>query len=146
MHTFEIVDKFLENNECDFHGALSEGIIKEMEKKLGITFPRLYVDFLKKYGSLEWFGHSIYGFSEDEEIDTVICTLELRCEELIEGFKRLPHEGCVIESYGGGGCYFLFSSESKRAGEVALFTDEAYRDEVESWESFFDFLSYMFSL
>ena len=64
---------------------------------------------------------------------------------MLGDFEKIPKEGCVLENYGGG-CYFLFSKESDRSGQVALFLDEVFGKEAQSWATFEDFLDYMLSL
>ena len=85
-------------------------------------------------------------YSEDEDYCTVTCTKELRTEDLPDGFEKIPNNGCVLEHYGGGGYYFMFSNESGRAGQVVLFLDELYGKEALSWATFGDFLEYMLRL
>jgi hypothetical protein len=121
-----ILDKFKEKEGFECYGKLSDELIHHMEKELGISFPESYKAFLKKYGCVEWFGHSIYGYSEDEDYSTVESTIDLRSDEIPSGFEPVPTKGCVIENYGGGGYYFLFSNESNRSGQVALFLDELF--------------------
>lgn len=133
-----------EGFEC--YGSVSNEIVKRMEQRLDIVFPNTYREFLKCWGFVEWFGHSIYGYSEDIECRTVEYTLELRDENIPDEFSPLPKSGCVIESYAGGGVYFLYSDNSDRAGEVVLLVDELYGKEVQSWKSFEDFLDYVVSL
>jgi hypothetical protein len=147
MTNFEIaLDRLREKEGFECHGNLDDRQIISMEKELGISFPESYKVFLKKYGYAEWFGHTIYGYAEDEDYHTVACTIELREDEIPHDFQRVPNEGCVLEIYGGGGCYFLFSKESNRAGQVALFLDELNGNEAELWSTFELFLDYMLTL
>lgn len=141
-----ILDKFKEKEGFECHGKLSDESIHEMESELEISFPELYKVFLKKYGYVEWFGHTIYGYSEDEEYHTVECTIELREDKIPSNFQRIPKQGCVLENYAGGGYYFLFSRESERTGQVALYLDEQFGEEAQSWTTFEAFLEYMLSL
>lgn len=140
------LDKFKEKEGFECHGKLNGESIHEMEKELGISFPEPYKIFLKKYGYVEWFGHTIYGYSEDEDYYTVECTNELRKDDIPSDFQRIPKHGCVLENYGGGGYYFLFSSESERSGQVALYLDELFGKEAQSWVTFEAFLEYMLGL
>lgn len=140
------LDKLKEKEGFECHGQLNDESIQQMERELGISFPDQYKMFLKKYGYVEWFGHTIYGYSEDEDYHTVECTNELREDEIPSDFPRISKLGCVLENYGGGGYYFLFSSESERSGEVALFLDEQFGKEAQSWATFEVFLEYMLSL
>lgn len=141
LNRFTIKEGF----ECN--GPISGEVIRKMESDLGIEFPEPYCFFLSNYGYIEWFGHTIFGYSDDEDYHTVVRTLELREDDDIpDDFERIPSEGLVLEEYGGGGYYFLFSEESGRRGQVALFLDETYGKESQSWSSFEVFLEYMLSL
>jgi hypothetical protein len=140
------LNKFKEKEGFECFGKLNHESIHEMESELGVSFPEPYKIFLKKYGYVEWFGHTIYGYSEDEDYHTVECTIELRKDDIPSDFQRIPKHGCVLENYGGGGYYFLFSSESERSGQVALYLDELFGKEAQSWATFEAFLEYMLSL
>ncbi|GLS25731.1 SMI1/KNR4 family protein [Marinibactrum halimedae] len=142
----EILDKFKGKEGFECSGQLSDESIHIMESELGISFPKQYKIFLKKYGYIEWFGHTIYGYAEDDDYHTVVCTMELREDDVPDNFERISNEGCVLESYGGGGYYFLYSDESERSGQVALFLDELFGKEAQSWSTFESFLEYMLSL
>ncbi|EJG2230203.1 TPA: SMI1/KNR4 family protein [Vibrio parahaemolyticus] len=141
-----MLEQFTEKEGFECFGELNDVSIHEMENKLGVSFPEPYKVFLRKYGYVEWFGHTIYGYSEDEDYLTVERTLELREDEIPSDFERIPQNGCVLENYAGGGYYFLFSNESERSGEVALFIDELFGKEAQSWATFEAFLEYMLSL
>tara|TARA_R110002072_G_scaffold33030_9_gene100276 strand:+ start:27705 stop:28145 length:441 start_codon:yes stop_codon:yes gene_type:complete len=146
MNLENTLDKFKEKPGFECYGSLNESEIKGMESALGVSFPEAYKVFLRKYGYVEWFGHTIYGFSEDEDYHVVLCTAELRDDDIPDDFARISSDGCVLENYGGGGYYFLFSNESERHGQVALYLDELYGKEAQAWSSFEDFLEYMLSL
>jgi len=97
---------------------------------------------LETVGYIRWFGESILGVAENEHYDTLSNTLSLRSEQRPSDFLTVPRDGNVIQNYAGGGYYFLFSKASKRSGEVALFTDELFGNEEQSWSSFAEFLNY----
>ncbi|EGQ8156420.1 hypothetical protein GTP20_22655 [Vibrio alginolyticus] len=141
-----MLDQFTEKEGFECFGELNDVSIHEMENQLGLSFPEPYKVFLRKYGYVEWFGHTIYGYSEDEDYLTVERTLELREDEIPSDFEKIPQNGCVLERYAGGGYYFLFSNESERSGQVALFIDELFGKEAQSWTTFEAFLEYMLSL
>ena len=128
------------------YGALKIECIEKMKQKLCLQFPEPYIAFLSCFGYASWFGHSIYGYSDDEDYQVVAYTHELRNYDYPSDFQKIRVDGCVIESYGGGGYFFLFSKESERSGQVALFLDELYGQEAQSWECFEKFLEYMISL
>lgn len=140
------LDRLAEKEGFECHGQLSDESISKMESKLEISFPKEYKAFLKRYGYVQWFGHTIYGYCEDEDYHTVWATIELRDDDIPSDFQRVAKQGCVLENYDGGGYYFLFSNESKRSAQVALFLDELSGKEAQSWETFEAFLEYMLSL
>jgi hypothetical protein len=131
------------NFTCGDRGA-SEDEIDHIETTLEVKLPESYVTFLKTFRYAWWFGHAIYGVSEDEELDALTYTIEARQEDLPEGFLPLPKDGIVVERYGGGGYYFLHGADSLASpGTVSLLLDETFRHEAESWESFEAFLAYL---
>jgi len=140
------LNKFQHKEAFECYGSLNDEKILLMQKDLGIQFSDSYIFFLKKYGYVEWFGHTILGYSDDEDYNTVSYTKELRNGDLPNDFVKIPDDGCVLESYGGGGHYFLFSQESSRKGQVVLFLDELFGKEAQAWESFEAFIDYMLSL
>ena len=140
---FEEIKK-QENFTCG-NGATKEEI-DDFEKRLGITLPVSYKTFLETFGFALWFGHSIFGLSKDEEENALIHTLEAREDKLLEDARPLPLEAVILESYGGGGYYFLYCHPSPRAGEVILIMDETFWNEVESWQTFEDFIVYLLDI
>ena len=142
----EIIEKFKNKEGFECHGQLNEEIVDEMECKLEITFPEQYKAFLRKYGYIEWYGHAVFGYSTDEDYCTVESTIAYRDGGMPSEFERISQEGCILEYYGGGGYYFLFSNTSARAGQVALYIDESFGQEVRCWQTFEEFLIYMYSL
>jgi antitoxin YobK len=138
---FEIL-RAKENFTCGRRGA-TDTEIRVTEQSLGVTLPDSYVAFLKTFSFAWWFGHSIYGISEDLEEDIVAQTLKARNEILLPNFSKFPPNSVVIENYGGGGEYILYAKESPRSGEVVLLLDETWRKQEEGrWKSFEDFLAY----
>ena len=142
----ELVDQLSKKEGFHTEGSQDLSRINEVETCLDISFTDDYKYLLQKWGFLEWFGHSVYGISSDEECDTLYVTQYLRSKEWPSNFKPIDLSGNVIEMYSGGGYYFLFSKDSSRAGEVALFVDELFGREVESWSSFVEYLHYKGSL
>lgn len=121
-------------------GATDEEI-RNVEGSLGVKLPKEYVDFLKRCGFVFWFGNSIFGVAPSDDDSVVHWTLAARSEPLPKSFKPRPLDGVVVQRYGGGGYYFLFSADSPRAGEVVLLLDELYGNEsTELWENFWLFL------
>lgn len=123
-------------------GATDEEI-GQFAAKLGVELPDSYVTFLREFGYAWWFGGAVYGISDDEDFDALTYTLEAREEELPADFEPLPRDGVIIESYGGGGHYFLYAKDSPQGGAVALLLDETYGRPDSVWESFEDFLRFL---
>ncbi|MBB1403887.1 SMI1/KNR4 family protein [Pseudoalteromonas sp. SG45-1] len=140
----------IENFSCRKGGA-PRGQIKGLEEKFKITLPEPYRFFLEQYGFCFWFGDSVQGLVpldedyEDYEEDDVIGATEYyhQTYDNKDEYQSVPDHGVVINSYDGGGYYFLFSQESDRAGEVGLFLTETYGQEVSKFNTFTDFLSFL---
>jgi hypothetical protein len=131
---------------CDPEGA-DDTAINGIEKQLGVALPKSYREFIRQCGFAMWFGHRLCGVSAHKECDVVFQTMKARQVELPDSsFRRVPEDGVVIEPYGGGGWFFLFSEESSRSGQVALFTHEALGQAVEHWNSFEDFVRHKLSV
>jgi hypothetical protein len=138
---FEIL-RAKENFTCGLRGA-TEADIQDVERRLAVKLPYSYITFLKTFSFAWWFGHSIYGISEDLEEDVIARTLKARSALLPPHFAKLPPNTIVIENYGGGGEYILYTQGSPRSGEVVLLLDETWRKQEEGkWRSFEDFLAY----
>lgn len=73
-----ILYAFREKEGFESYGHVSNELIHDMESALNISFPVQYKSFLKKFGYIEWFGHAIFGYSNDEDYDTVSTTIQLR--------------------------------------------------------------------
>lgn len=116
--------------------------IESAEQSLGVVFPKDYKRFLSEIGYVFWFGSAIYGVSDQSDYSTVHKTKYFRSRSLPSDFTPLPLDGNVIETFAGGGAYFLYAASSPRAGEVVLFSDDEGGIEAESWPSFLDFFMY----
>ncbi|MEL0633687.1 SMI1/KNR4 family protein [Pseudoalteromonas carrageenovora] len=104
--------------------------------------------FLEQHGFCFWFGDSVLGLvplDEDYEEDDVIGGTKYYHQRYDnkDEYQSVPEHGLVINSYDGGGYYFLFSEESERAGEVGLFLTETYGQEESKFNTFTDFLSFL---
>jgi hypothetical protein len=128
-----------ENFTCRESGA-SDKEIKDLEKALGFELPDAYASFLKEFSYAWWFGHAVYGISEDKDFDSLSYTLEARSEKTPKGFQPLPPDCVIIERYGGGGYYVLYGKGSPLEGQVARLLDEEWwKPEIVS-KTFQDFL------
>jgi len=135
------------NFECRANGA-PEHEINSLEGLIGALLPKDYKYFLSNYGFALWFGGTIPGLIEnddayDEEDDVRETNAYYIAFYNDPEYQLVPENGLVINSYDGGGYYFLFSKESDRAGEVGLFLTETFGQEVSSFASFTDYLSYI---
>jgi len=131
---------------CNPDGA-DEEAIKRIEEGLSVVLPDSYRRFVRLCGFAMWFGHRLCGVSALKECDVSFQTTKAREFQVPDSsFQRVPQDGLVIEPYGGGGWYFLFSMDSGRSGQVALFTHGALGHEVQSWNSFEDFVRYKLSV
>lgn len=131
------------------HGGASVSEINSLEKLFNITLPEDYRKFLEMYGYGVWFGDGINGLTDKGSIFEEDSSVEVNTKyyhDLYDNdpkFKAVPKQGVVINRYSGGGYYFLFSKESSRSGEVGLFLTETWGKEVEKFNSFTDYLSYL---
>ena len=140
----------IKNFRCRKGGAPREQI-KDLEEKFKITLPESYEFFLEQYGFCLWFGDIVLGlvpmdedYEDYESLDVIGATeyYHQRYDNKDE-YQSVPEHGLVINSYDGGGYYFLFSEESERAGEVGLFLTETYGQEESKFNTFTDFLSFL---
>ena len=140
MEIIEIL-KTIESNEGFKCGkALSDLEIQELEVEMGMSFPDSYKVLLRGYGYMAWFGDMLYGKSSNSFFDLVSRNKKLREEVLPEDFYSYPEDAFLVKNYDGGGDYMLFNKDSERAGQVGLFLDETFNQEVETWDSFESFL------
>jgi hypothetical protein len=131
-----------ENFTCGERGATEEEV-ERFEGTLGVSLPDAYRAFLREFSFAWWFGHAVFGITDDEEFDALTYTREARDEELPEEFEPVPRTGVVVETYGGGGYYFLHAKPSPAAGRVDLRPDDAERRPTSEWGSFEEFLEYL---
>ena len=121
------------------------GEVAWIETELGIALPRTYRDLLVHVGWIGWFGNSIFGIEDGSEHGTVEWTISERASlaKYPQSFPPLPNEGNIIAEIFGGGFCFLYSMESKRAGQISAHApDERYR-EVQYWTGLEDYFDYL---
>jgi len=147
MNISSIVNK-LQNKESFYsrEGAVTENDVKDIEDSLALKLPKLYREFVLKYGYIEWFGHVVCGTAEDIEASAIYYTKKARSMECPRGFMPFPNDAIVVEPYSAGGFYGIFAMGSPREGCVALFADEAMGQEVQFWKGFDEYLSYKLSV
>ena len=133
--------KIIEKKEDFESGIPANGDqIDFFEKKLNVTFPDSYVQFLKQFGYATWSEGEIYGLSENPYYDLLMSNKEAREENVPNDFISLPRDAFIFKEYGGGGYYMLFGADSPRAGQVGLFLSETGYQEEQTWDSFEAFL------
>ncbi|WP_163133848.1 SMI1/KNR4 family protein [Agarivorans sp. Alg241-V36] len=147
------IDKILEKaagieNYRYRQGGALESEIALLEKYLGASLPDEYRSFLERYGFAAWFGDAVEGLPEngtrDYRMRNALKTTKYYREKFdAPDYQPVPQYGLVVNRYGGGGYYFLFSKESERAGEVGLFLTETFGQEVSTYDNFTDFLLYL---
>lgn len=139
--------KLFKNYDDRSNGALDEEV-RSLEIDFGITLPDDYKYFLSNFGFSSWFGGGVQGLPDSSYRFKKYSDVNLNTLYQIKLYKKehyLPVQknGLVINTYDGGGYYFLFSQESERAGEVGLFLIETYGQEVSKFKSFTDYLSFL---
>lgn len=139
--------KSLKNYDDRENGASNEEIVS-LEMHFGITLPEDYKYFLSNFGFASWFGGGVQGLPDSDYRFKKFSDVNLNTSYHIKSYEKenylpVPKLGLVINTYDGGGYYFLFSQESERAGEVGLFLTETYGQEVSKFKSFTDYLSYL---
>jgi hypothetical protein len=135
MELIELLGKLKEKENFLCGGGSPYEVIDRYESKLEVTFPQQYREFLHSISYARWFGVSLFGISDDQDIDVLNRTISARCRKTPAHFKPFPIHAIVLRQYGGGGFYVIFCSPSVRAGEVALFVDEQAFDQVDRWQS-----------
>lgn len=119
--------------------------VKKIENQLLITLPSSYRELVEGVGFVRWFGNELFGVSGDEQNDTVARTYlqsDLH-KKFANQLPPMPENGNIIAEIFGGGFCFLYSMESKRAGQISAHApDEQYR-EVQYWDNLEDYFDYL---
>lgn len=82
------------------------GQIEEAQKALGLTFPEEYIDYLKEYGAISFYGTEWMGLNVTGYLNVVEATMQER--ELNESF---PLDWFVLENQGIDG--LIVASDEK---------------------------------
>ena len=124
--------------------------IADIERQLGVRLPAQYIDLLRQFGFVWWFGHAVYGIHRNDaekaagyDLDVVTQTQRARNERISPECQDIPTDVAVIGRYDAGGWYLLFAADSPRAGQVALFDHEVNGAEAQSWKSLEEFLLWL---
>ncbi|MFC4323312.1 SMI1/KNR4 family protein [Litchfieldia salsa] len=114
LKAINLIEQYVEN--ADFMGERSEELIKKAELVLGLEFPPLYRDFIKRYGAGNFGAEEIYGvinddFENSSVPDAVWFTLTERRD------FNLPRNLLVIYDTGMGVLNCLDFNQIKSNGE-----------------------------
>lgn len=142
MYDMNYIDKIIktyqENVFC--YGGVSEVCIRRAEDSLAIRLPEDYIEFLKRYGALEFGSLEIYGLVEPETegIPNMVWITSVLREKY-----GLPSEYAGIGFDGFGGYYCLVPEQRNAAGgyPVAVYNVTGQSEEIEiiAW-NFSEFL------
>ncbi len=144
-----IMNEAMQKKNYTQRGNVSNNEILNLENQLKVLLPDDYRVFLENYGYCFWFGGVICGLVGDNKRFEKLCCVFKKNKYYHEfydndpSYLSVPSKGLVIGKWAGGGYYFLFSQESERAGEVGLFLTETFGQEVSSFSSFTDYLSFL---
>lgn len=125
--------------------------IKQIETELCVTLPEQYVEFLKRFGYVGWFGNEILGIRPIDRLtgqrstvtfDCVSRTKKSRRPDNPLGTANFSREHVIIATDGGGGNYLLFTAGSPHEGEVHYYNFEDRPDPIHVWKTFQDYLEH----
>ena len=121
-----MIDEYLE--EGDFIGEVSDENIINAEKKLAVTFPKEYKEFVKKYGSGGICGVDILGLEGEDHASVV---------EVTERYRKLglPNKFIVIENVDE----FVYCLNTLDDSNVVRWDDHS-KQEVNRYRSFYEYL------
>ena len=89
----DIVNKIKEINGLDHLEGCSTAQVEEAEDALGLKFPAEYVDYVREYGAISFYGTEWTGLNVDGYLNTVEATKEERAlnPSFPEGFFVLEN-------------------------------------------------------
>lgn len=82
--------------------------IKEAQKELGITFPDEYMDIVKEYGAISFFGTEWTGLNVDDYLNVVAVTKQER-----EMNSAFPADSFVLENQGIDGLLVIVNESGQ---------------------------------
>jgi antitoxin YobK len=124
--------------------------IRRIQTELNLRLPDEYLQFLKRFGYVHWFGHEIYGIrpinpATGEPSITPDCAKVTKGEKKPNnplGTSSLPPAHVVISTDGGGGNFVLFGIGAPHEGEVHYYNFEDQAEPIRTWKTFQDFLEH----
>lgn len=96
------IDKLYHAKGCTFKQ------IKEAQEALGITFPEEYIDIVKEYGAISFYGTEWTGLNVDDYLNVVFVTKQER-----EMNSDFPTECFVLENQGIDGLIVICNEEGQ---------------------------------
>jgi len=123
--------------ECGKPASASD--IADSESRLGLGFPEVYKEFLRRYGYASWFGSEILGISEDPYFNVVSGTIAARDEPVQPKFLPFPTGSIVLNRDGEGGYYVLDCYPSEK-NCVRLITVESQFRTEHQWKGIREFV------
>ncbi|WP_373079046.1 SMI1/KNR4 family protein [Fusobacterium varium] len=90
-----IMEKILKIEKLYYSKGSTDLQIEDAQKKLEILFPKDYIEILKTYGAISFYGTEWTGLNVDEYIDVIACTLNARIYS-----KEFPAKMFVLEELG----------------------------------------------
>lgn len=124
--------------------------IKLIQTELNLHLPDEYLQFLKRFGYVHWFGHETYGIrpvnpAPGKPSITPDCVKVTKGEKKPDnplGTSSLPPDHVVISTDGGGGNFVLFGLDVLHGGEVHYYNFEDMAKPIKAWKTFQDYLEY----
>lgn len=124
-HDFRKAIKLLELNRkyCEFICPQSDFNIFKAEELLNLKFPNSYIQFLRKYGSLDFVSQDIFGLTNNNDFSTyiyenIVCnTLDQRKINIDPPF---PRSFIPIHALGNGELSCLDTSQMNKEGECPV--------------------------
>lgn len=104
-----IIEKINKIEKLRHAKGCSSKQIEDAQSELGITFPKEYIDIVKEFGAISFFGTEWTGLNVDDYLNVVSVTKEER-----EINRSLPSDCFVLENQGIDGLIIICNE----AGEV----------------------------
>ena len=125
MNFIEYLDKLIKSSgeEPLFTGAVDDSTIKEFEAILGVTFPKSYKEFIKKYGALSFCGDTYYGITgKGKDEKKIPCVLFATQKSREQG--DISDKMIMIKSSGYGPLFSIDTETIGVSGEPVIVETE----------------------
>lgn len=112
--------EFMKNNpeDIDAVGEIDESLIIKAEAILNVKFPPSYRDFLKTFGTADWYGTEIYGLIDEDFVNSTIPDMVWKTAKMRK--HGLPEHLIVIGDVGNGDLYCLDLKDVGSDGECSV--------------------------